>query len=60
MEETDATQTPGTFKESALAFKEDLKKKSHLHILSSARKQDSLLHFSEQISDFLIRERGEY
>lgn len=33
---------------------------THLHIPSNARKQDSLLHFSEQISDFLIRERAEY
>jgi len=44
-------------------FKRSLKatqKPAHLHIPSNARKQDSLLHFSEQISDFLIRERAEY
>lgn len=44
-------------------FKKSLKatqNPTHLHIPSDARKQDSLLHFSEQISDFLIRERAEY
>lgn len=44
-------------------FKKSLKAAqtpTHLHIPSNARKQDSLLHFSEQISDFLIRERDEY